>query len=100
MPLDRGRRLLLIHLATQLPILALMWVIPPGGWSHALLQSAAGCLSGGFLLAGIRLHRPPPMLAWYLICVGLLVSSAGNVVEMIALRCCQVTTNPNVADAF
>jgi len=100
MPLDRGRRLLLAHAALQLPFLSAPWLTVSGSPWRAMLQTVAGLLCGGFFLAGVRLHRPQPIVAWYLIGAGLLVSSAGNTVEMIAMHCCQVTTNPNVADAF
>jgi hypothetical protein len=100
MPFQRGTRLLVVHVATQLPLLAVLWLLPSGSWGRAILQSVAGCLSGGFFLAGVRLHRPQPILAWHLIAAGLLLSGAGNVVETIAMRCCQVTANPNVADIF
>jgi hypothetical protein len=100
MPLDRGRRLLLVHAATQLPFLIAPWVIPSGSPGRAIAQTVGGLLCGAFFLAGVRLHRPRPMLPWHLIGAGLLVSGLGNTVEMIAMRCCQVTTNPNIADAF
>lgn len=91
---------MLAHIGCQLVFLVGLWFVRSGTWLHAVWQSIAGVLSGVFLLAGIDLHRPRPALPWYLIAGGLLVSSAGTTVEMIAWRCCQVTTNPNVADAF
>lgn len=100
MPLGRGTGLLLAHVASQVLFLVGLWLIPSGGWLHAIWQSVAGLLCGVFLLAGVRLHQPRPLLPWYLIAAGLLISALGTTVEMIAWRCCQVTTNPNVADAF
>jgi hypothetical protein len=100
MPLPSGTRLLRAHAGSQLLFLVGLWLIPAGGWSHALWQGAAGVMCGAFLLAGIRLHQPRPALPWHLIGAGLLISSLGTTVEMIAWRCCEVTTNPNVADAF
>jgi diguanylate cyclase len=100
MPVARGTLLLLAHVATQALCLAGLWLMPAGGWLHAIWQSLAGISAGAFFLAGLRLHAPRPRLPWYLIGAGLIISSAGTTVEMIAWRCCDVTTNPNVADGF
>jgi hypothetical protein len=77
-----------------------LWLVPAGGWLHAIWQTLAGWLCAAFLVLGVRRFRPQPPLVWYLIAAGLFVSAAGTTVEMIAWRCCAVTTSPNVADAF
>jgi hypothetical protein len=94
------RRLLLWHAALQCCFLIVLALIPPGGWLHALWQSLAGCASAVLMVVGIRRFRPQSPLPWYLIAAGMLLSALGTTVEMIAWRCCQVITNPNVADGF
>jgi hypothetical protein len=95
-----GRRLLLAHAASQAFFVAILWFIPVGGWRHAIVQSGAGWLSAGFFLVGVRRFRPQPVLAWWLIGLGLLLSASGNIVETIFSRCCAITSNPSPADAF
>jgi hypothetical protein len=95
-----GRRLLLAHAVTQAFLVAILWIIPFGGWLHALWQSAAGWLGAAFFLTGLRRFRPEPRLPWRLLGAGLLLSAGGNTVEIIFWRCCAVTTNPSIADAF
>jgi hypothetical protein len=88
------------HAASQAVCLVGLGFIPAGGWLHTLWQTLAGWLCASFLLLGVRRFRPRPPLLWYLFAAGLFFSGAGTTVEMIAWRCCGVTTNPNVADVF
>jgi hypothetical protein len=94
------RRLLLAHLATQAIFVAVLWHIPVGGWGHSTWQTLAGWSSAGFLMLGVRHFQPEGARAWRIIGAGMFLSAAGNTAEMIAWRCCDVTTNPNPADVL
>jgi hypothetical protein len=100
MILPVNRWLLPAHLAIQALFVAVLWFIPAGGWAHALWQSLGGWSSAAFLLLGLRRFQPPGTRVWRIIAVGMVLSAAGNSVEMLAWRCCDVTTNPNPADVF
>jgi hypothetical protein len=94
------RWLLPAHAAIQAVFILVLRFIPSGGWMHSIWQTLAGWCSAGFLLLGLRQHRPRGARAWRLVAAGMFLSAAGTTVEMIAFRCCDVTTNPNAADAF
>src|SRR6185436_3417088 len=94
------RWLLPAHLATQALFVLVLWFIPPGGWGHAIWQTLGGLGSAAFLGLGVRHFRPEGSRAWRFMGAGLFLSALGNAVELIAFRCCDVTTNPNAADAF
>jgi hypothetical protein len=95
-----NRWLLPAHLATQALFVLVLWFIPQGGWGHAIWQTLGGWSSAAFLWLGVRRFQPEGRWAWASVGAGLFLSSAGNAVEMIAWKCCDVTTNPNAADAF
>ena len=95
-----SRRLLAVHFAAQLVFLGALWFIPTGGWLHAIWQTLAGLPCALFVVLGARRHRPQAVVGWYLIAGGLFLSACGTTVELIGWRCCNATTNPNVADLF
>jgi hypothetical protein len=94
------RWLLPAHLAAQALFIVGLWFIPSGGWAHSLWQTLAGWCGPAFVLLGVRAFGPRGARAWRAIAAGMFLSGAGTTVEMIAFRCCAVTTNPNAADAF
>jgi hypothetical protein len=94
------RWLLPAHAAVQVLFILGLPFIPSGGWMHSIWQTVAGWCSAGVLLLGLRQHRPRGERAWRFVAAGMFLSSAGTTVETIAFRCCDITTNPNAADAF
>jgi hypothetical protein len=93
-------RVLAGFLAAQTLALVAYWFVPIGSWTHSLWQMVVNSTSAVFMLIGVRRFRPAGALAWYLIGGGILLNSAGVVVEQMALRWFGVRTGPSVADAF
>jgi hypothetical protein len=94
------RRPLRAHVVLQSLFVLGLWFVPAGGWAHAIWQTIAGWCCAAVVLVGVRRFQPKSAPGWRFIAAGMFLSALGTTVEMIAFRCCDVTTNPNAADAF
>jgi hypothetical protein len=76
------------------------WLLPVNGWLEAGWQALAGWVAAAFLILGVRWLKLEGRLGWYAIAAGVALNASGALVEMVAWRRFQITTNPNAADLF
>src|ERR1700704_496427 len=68
-------------------------VLLPGVWRVGVGWSAAAAV-----VIGVRLHRPPAGLAWYLFATGVFLNSSGIGVEASLTRDKRILNPPSVVD--
>lgn len=87
-------------LVTQGFLLLGSWVLPVNGWTQAAWEAVAGWLTAAFVLLAVRVLKLNARFAWYAIAGGMALNGSGSLVEMVAWRFWNITTNPNAADLF
>jgi len=95
-----GRAAWRVQAATAAVAVAANFVLPTdGGWLPTAWQVAIGWASTAAIVVGIRRHRPPSAVAWYLFAAGIFLNSSGIGVEAVLTARGWVLDPPSVVDA-
>ena len=87
------------HAATSAVAVGAFVALPQdGGWLNTAWQVAIGWLSALALVIGVRRHRPPAPIAWYLFGAGIFLNSSGIGVEAVLTARGWVLEPPSVLD--
>jgi diguanylate cyclase (GGDEF)-like protein len=95
----RGR-LWWLMLAAGVAVIGGYFLLPGGGLAQALAYNAVGLVSGGLMLAGVRLHRPARPALWYCFVAGQFMSAIGDVIWNVYVYVFHQQPFPSLADVF
>lgn len=79
-------------------VIGAFFLCPDSGLLPVVWQVAVGWSAAAAVVVGVRLHRPPAALAWYLFAAGVFLNSSGIGVEAYLTRDGRILMPPSVVD--